>query len=59
MKNFDLNNYGVQEMNTVEMKEIDGGHPLLWLLAGVIIAELLDRNAANDFSDGQNAYRNR
>ncbi len=28
MKNFDLKNYGVQEMNTVEMKEIDGGWEL-------------------------------
>ncbi len=25
MKNFDLNNCGVQEMSTVEMREVDGG----------------------------------
>ena len=25
MKNLDLNSYGVQEMNAVEMKETDGG----------------------------------
>ena len=25
MKNLDLNSYGVQEMNDVEMKEINGG----------------------------------
>jgi len=25
MKNLDLNNYGVQELNGVEMKETDGG----------------------------------
>ena len=25
MKNLDLNSYGVQKMNTVEMKETDGG----------------------------------
>ena len=26
MKNLDLNNYGVQEMDAVEMKECDGGN---------------------------------
>ena len=29
MKNFDFNNYGVQEMNTFEMQETDGGFVLI------------------------------
>ena len=27
MKTLDLNNYGIQEMNAVEMREVDGGSP--------------------------------
>ena len=30
MKNLDLNNYGVQEMNAEEMNNVDGGlHPVI------------------------------
>jgi len=36
MKNLELNNYGVQEMNTVEMKEMNGGNPLIAVAAIVI-----------------------
>ena len=36
MKNLDLNSYGVQEMNAVEMMETDGG---IWqaIVAGIVI----------------------
>ena len=32
MQNLDLNNYGVQEMDAVEMRETDGGSPTLAIL---------------------------
>jgi len=34
MKNLDLNNFGVQEMSTKEMKSVDGG----WSWLGSIVA---------------------
>ncbi len=50
MKIFDLNNYGVQEMNTVEMREIDGGFFITIgmiatasIMTGVIIERLRNR----------------
>lgn len=49
MKKLDLENYGVQEMNAMEMKETDGG--FAWLLVallvigiGVLIGALTDGN---------------
>jgi hypothetical protein len=37
MKKLDLNSMGVQEMNAMEMKEIDGGGPLTdWLIGKAI-----------------------
>jgi len=36
MKNLDLNNYGVQEMNEKEMKAVDGG----WSWLGAIVGAL-------------------
>jgi len=38
MKNLDLNNYGVQEMNAMEMREVDGGIiPLfVWVVVAII-----------------------
>ncbi|MFV0392140.1 MAG: hypothetical protein ACK5KP_09705 [Paludibacteraceae bacterium] len=38
MKTLDLNTYGVQEMNAVEMRETDGG---LWWIVGVIVGGLI------------------
>lgn len=59
MKNVNLNNYGVQEMNAEEMRETDGGlASIVWLIIGVIVSECLDRNAANDFKEGYNAAMN-
>jgi len=39
MKNLDLNNYGVQEMNAEEMKAVDGG--ILWILFAILFAALV------------------
>ncbi len=58
MKQLTLENLGVQELDAREMKETDGGHPLLWLLAGVIVSELLDREAPADFMEGWNDAKN-
>ena len=39
MKNLDLNNYGVQEMNAEEMRTTEGGNPaiLLYLLVLLLV----------------------
>jgi len=44
-----LKNYGVTEMNTAEMKEVDGGFPLLLAVflvfeAGLLIGYLITNN---------------
>ena len=60
MNTLDLNAYGVQEMNKQEMVETDGGGLGLFfagLVVGLILAELNDRNAGNDFREGFNAGR--
>lgn len=58
LKSENLSELSVQEMNGEETRNVNGGyHPVLWLLAGVIISELLDRNAAKDFNDGRDAAR--
>ena len=41
MKTLDLNSYGVQEMNAVEMKETDGGcwgliFAAVWIIIGIL-----------------------
>ena len=45
MKTLELENYGVQEMTTNEMKEVDGGSPLglLFFLIGVAIGYFLTK----------------
>jgi hypothetical protein len=57
MKNLDLTSMGVHEMSTLEMKETNGGNPLIWLIAGIIISEVLDRDSPSDFMEGYNAAR--
>ena len=47
------------ELNAQELEEVNGGHPLLWFLLGVIVTEALDRNAPNDFWEGWNDAKNR
>ena len=65
MKNLDLNAYGVQEMNTAEMQEENGGSVIVdWLvggflfsLAGELILEGADK-CLEDFKKGYNEVRN-
>jgi len=57
MKSLNLNAYGVSEMSLNETRNVDGGNPLLWLLIGIVVAELLDRDAASDFAEGYNAAK--
>jgi hypothetical protein len=58
MKNLDLNAYGVTEMNQQEMENENGGLlvALGWLLVGICISELLDRNGDKDFEEGRQAF---
>jgi hypothetical protein len=57
MKRLDLNAYAVEEMSNVAMRKTEGGHPIAWLILGILISECLDRNAPKDFADGQQAYK--
>ena len=58
MKNLNLNAYGVQEMNAVEMQETDGGHPVAWLVLGILLNIAIDLDAAaEDFEAGRQAAR--
>lgn len=42
MKNLDLNNYGVQEMNAEEMRKTDGGVlAIIVLVVGVVVGALI------------------
>ena len=42
MKNLNLENYGVQEMNEMEMMNVNGGtDPITWLIIGLAAGELL------------------
>jgi len=40
MRTFGLNNYGVQEMNAVEMRETNGGSFLIGLIIGFIVTAI-------------------
>jgi lactobin A/cerein 7B family class IIb bacteriocin len=43
MKNLDLNNYGVQEMNAEEMQSTDGGiFALLALIGGFVVGLIIN-----------------
>ena len=62
MKKLDLNKYGVQEMNAVEMRETDGGWVriatfVLWALAWELVTEGIDKCVA-DFKAGYNSTQN-
>ena len=39
MKKFDLNAYGVEEMNVVQLQEIEGGS---WVKVVIFILEIID-----------------
>ncbi len=51
-----MKNLEFVELNAQEMEEVNGGilGALGWLIAGIVIAEMLDRNSGNDFREGFN-----
>jgi hypothetical protein len=51
MKNLDLNSMGVQEMNTLEMQETDGGF-IIWLIAAAVVLLASSCNIENNFQIG-------
>ncbi len=57
MEHLDLKQMGVQEMNASEIKETDGGCPILGALAITLLgAAIYDSiNEPDDFIDGFNA----
>jgi len=57
MKNLDLNAYGVEEMDQQILITTNGGllTELTWLVIGILVAEILDRGASQDFEDGRQA----
>ncbi|MCF8363570.1 MAG: hypothetical protein K9G70_13205 [Prolixibacteraceae bacterium] len=60
MKNLEI--MGVQEMDAVEMRNVDGGHPLLVIASlaftYIIIEAALNPQASADaFKEGQEMYR--
>jgi hypothetical protein len=63
MKNFDLASYGVVEMSQQDTQLIDGGIFgiddvfVAGILIGICIAEMLDRNAGEDFNEGRQAAK--
>ncbi len=60
MKN--LEKFGVQELTTVEQRELEGGlHPIIiWFAAGIAYDILSNPSGSWDaFSSGYNAGRNR
>ena len=57
MKNFNLNACGVSEISQKEMVGINGGNAIVGFLLGLLIAEILDRDASQDFEDGRQAAR--
>jgi lactobin A/cerein 7B family class IIb bacteriocin len=49
MKNFDLNGFGVQEMNAEEMRETDGGFiPLVIIAVAVVMSSCIQVNVNSD-----------
>ena len=63
MKNLDLNNYGVQEVAAVEMRETDGGNEAVyrykWLREGIVdlcefIGEIGEAIYQNGYDDAVN-----
>lgn len=44
-------------MSKKEMLNVDGGHPVLWLLAGVLISSCMDRDSISDFWEGYESVR--
>ncbi len=49
-----METFKLKVLNLEQLKAINGGHPLAWLLLGVLISEALDRDASSDFMEGWN-----
>lgn len=46
----------MQEMNSNEMKEVNGGlGALTWFIVGYVVNELIDRESIKDAKEGWNA----
>jgi hypothetical protein len=55
MKNLNLDAYGVKEMTQIQLQTVNGGFGnAFWFVLGILISELLDRGAPQDFKDGWN-----
>jgi len=51
MKNLNLKDFGVQEMNAMEMKQTDGGSFLVGLIIGLVVSVaylLITKNGGED-----------
>jgi hypothetical protein len=48
MKNFDLSSMGVQEMNTTEMQETDGG--IIWFVVAAVVILLAADSCTSNIS---------
>ena len=52
-------NLEFMELNAQELKGVNGGGVFVaGIIIGVLIAEMLDRNAGSDFEEGRQAFRN-
>ena len=54
-----MKNLEFKELSARELREVNGG---LWpfigaLIIGLLVGELNDRNAAQDFADGRQAFK--
>lgn len=47
----------LKELSPQDLIGIKGGGPVAWLIAGLIVSEILDRDNYSDFCDGFNAAR--
>lgn len=53
MNSLKLNINGIEEISLLDSQKINGGMGAVgWLLLGIIISEILDRNAPNDLEEG-------
>lgn len=54
-----MKNLGFLELNAQELTEVNGGIGIfvVGIIIGVLVAEMLDRNASADFEEGRQAFR--
>jgi lactobin A/cerein 7B family class IIb bacteriocin len=54
-----MKNSEFMELDAQELKGVNGGGVFVaGIIIGVLIAEMLDRNAGSDFEEGRQAFRN-